>query len=252
VAVKVQNRRSGQTTARADQWQTAFDAPALLQGNCMDFATIRRRLLELDTACLCDTDKQLRVMDAAIRPLSLGLKLLGRARTVVCEEDFLTVIKALHDSQPGEVLVVDTHGSKRAVAGELFSKEAQRRGLAGLVVDGAVRDIAKIRAFGIPVYSRSILPASGTTRRIYATQVPIQCGGVTVNPGDVLFGDDDGIVVASEAQLAELIGAAEAIQKTEANVVARMERGESLLAQLNFEDHYRAIEAGSESKLKFG
>ncbi|HTT09604.1 MAG TPA: RraA family protein [Burkholderiaceae bacterium] len=218
----------------------------------MDFAAIRRRLLELDTACLCDTDKQLRVMDGAIRPLSLGLKLVGRAHTVVCEDDFLTVIKALHDAHAGDVLVVATGGSRRAVAGELFSKEAQRKGLAGLVVDGAVRDVAKIRTFGIPVYSRSIIPASGTTRRIFATQVPVECGGITVHPGDVLFGDDDGIVVASEAQIAGLIDAAEAIQRIEADVVARMERGESLLAMLNFDEHYRAIEAGRASKLGFG
>ncbi|HUL67389.1 MAG TPA: RraA family protein [Burkholderiaceae bacterium] len=218
----------------------------------MDFAAIRRRLLDLDTACLCDTDKQLRVMDAAIRPLSLGLKLVGLAHTVVCEDDFLSVIKALHDARPGEVLVVETRGSRRAVAGELFSKEAQRKGLAGLVVDGAVRDVARVRTFGIPVYSRSILPASGTVRRIFETQVSVQCGGVTVQPGDVVFGDDDGIVVASQAQIAGLIEAAESIQRIEANVVARMERGESLLAMLNFDEHYRAIECGRESKLKFG
>jgi len=218
----------------------------------MDFATLRRRLLELDTACLCDTDKYLSVLDAAIRPVSPGLKLVGRARTVVCEDDFLTVIKALHDALPDEVLVVDTRGSRRAVAGELFSKEAQRKGLAGLVVDGAVRDIAKIRAFGIPVYSRFVFPASGTTRRIFATQVPVQCGGVTVNPGDVLFGDDDGIVVGTEEHLAALVDAADAILDLEARTVARMERGESLLAMLNFDEHYRAIEAGRESKLRFG
>jgi hypothetical protein len=137
------------------------------------------------------------------------------------------------------------------VAGELFSKEAQRKGLAGLVVDGPVRDIAKVRGFGLPVYSRSICPASGTTRRIYATQVAIQCGGVVVQPGDVLFGDDDGIVVAGEAELVALIDAAEAIQKTEAQIVARMERGESLTSMLNFEAHYRAIEAGRDSRLAF-
>jgi RraA family protein len=217
----------------------------------MDYATMRQRLLALDTACLCDADKALRVMDGAIRPLAAGFKLVGRARTVVCADDFLTVIKALHDAQAGEVLVVDTQGSRRAVAGELFSKEAQRKGLAGLVVDGPVRDIAKVRGFGLPVYSRSICPASGTTRRIYATQVAIQCGGVVVQPGDVLFGDDDGIVVAGEAELAALIDAAEAIQKTEAQIVARMERGESLTSMLNFEAHYRAIEAGRDSRLAF-
>ena len=147
--------------------------------------------------------------------------------------------------------MVDTRGSRRAVAGELFTREALRRGLAGIVVDGAVRDTEKIRALSFPVYSRSVTPVSGTTRKIFATQAPIQCGGVTVNPGDVLFGDDDGIVVATPTELAALIPIGQTIQQTEDNALARMDRGESLLSLMNFEEHYRLIQANRESRLKF-
>ena len=227
----------------------------------MNFEEIKRRLLVLDTACVCDankalriadpTVKELRVIDPAIRPIRTGLKLVGRAHTVTCHEDFLTVIKGLRDAEPGEVLVIDTQGSRRAVAGELFPTEAARKNLAGIVIDGSCRDTKTIRTLDVPYYARSIIPIAGTTSKIFETQIPITCGGVIVNPGDIIFGDDDGIVVATTAQLSELIAIAEDIQKKEDLLLKKMAEGVSLLDMLNFDDHYASVSAGKASKLEF-
>jgi len=217
----------------------------------MQIEEIRERLTRLETSCLCDAKKMLRCLDPAIRPLSLGVKLVGRAFTVSCCNDFLTVIKALHDAAPGDVLVVDGQQGRTAPAGELFATEAKRKGLSGIVVDGAVRDVATIRAMQFPVYCRAIFPLSGSTAHIFTTQVPVSCGGVTVVPGDIVFGDDDGIVVASEAEIREMLPLAEAIQQKETEALQRMARGESLLGLLNFDEHLASISAGKDSQLRF-
>ena len=217
----------------------------------MQIDAICERLTRLETSCLCDAKKTLRCLDPAIRPLSLGVKLVGRAFTVSCCNDFLTVMKALHDASPGDVLVVDGQQGHTALAGELFSTEAKRKGLSGIVVDGAVRDVATIRAMQFPVYCRSIFPLSGSTSHIFATQVPVSCGGVTVVPGDIVFGDDDGIVVASEAEIIEVLPLTEAIQQKETEALQRMARGESLLGLLNFDEHLASISMGKDSQLRF-
>lgn len=217
----------------------------------MNFSEITTCLAKLDTASLADANKKLRVLDPQIRPVRTGLIMVGRAHTVRCKDDFLTVIKGLNDSVAGEVLVIDTGGSRAAVAGELFSVEASRRGLTGIVIDGACRDTSKLRTLPIPVYSRSVIPLSGTASSIFETQVPITCGGVTVNPGDMIFGDDDGVVVASVEELIEVIHMAETIQAKEALILRRMEAGESLLDMLNFNEHFQNIMDGKKSRLGF-
>lgn len=227
----------------------------------MNFEEIKQRLLALDTACVCDGNKaeraadptvtELRVIDPAIRPVRTGLKLVGRAHTVTCHEDFLTVIKGLRDAEPGEVLVIDTQGSRRAVAGELFPTEAARKGLAGIVIDGPCRDTKTIRTLDVPYYARSFNPIAGTTHKIFETQIPIPCGGVIVNPGDIIFGDDDGLIVGSIDELAAAIPIAEEIQRKEDLMLKQMASGVSLFEMLNFEEHYAAIRDGEESKLEF-
>ena len=193
----------------------------------------------------------LRVMASAIRPINPGLKLLGRAHTVSCHEDFLTVIKGLKEASAGEVLIIDSRGSQKALTGGLFPTESRRKGLAGIVIDGVCRDTQVIQQIGIPYYARGVHCVAGTTDRIFATQVPVTCGGVRVQPGEIVFGDDDGILVADDQQFAQLIPLAEQIKASEKRLIEKMGEGISLIDMLNFDEHCAALEASKPSNLRF-
>lgn len=209
------------------------------------------RLRLIDTASLSDAAKSLPVLPSTIRPLAAGLKMAGRAVTANADDDLMSVIGALQVAGPGDVLVVAAGVDGHAVAGELFGTEAFRRGLAGVVIDGMSRDTAALRRLGLPFYSRGVTPKAPGARKVPQVQLPVVIGGVEVRPGDLVVGDDDGIIVGSAADFAAIVDAAEAIQTREKALRISIENGFSLFDAMNFTEHADRLRAGQESTLKF-
>jgi 4-hydroxy-4-methyl-2-oxoglutarate aldolase len=204
--------------------------------------TIRAKLF---TSVLSDTLDGLgyrhQAMRPAIRPLDEEKVLVGRARTGFYMEVFHVApgenpyeleIKLIDDLHPGEVAVLGC-GAAETIApwGELLSTACLARGAAGCITDGLVRDIRAIRKLGFPVFHGGIGPLDSKGRgKIMAIDVPIACGGVHIAPGDLVFGDADGVICVPQA--IEQTAIAAALQKIEGEERTReaLARGEKLAA----------------------
>jgi 4-hydroxy-4-methyl-2-oxoglutarate aldolase len=204
------------------------------------------RLLEIEVSALCDADKGMPVLDPAIRAMVPDVRMAGPALTVVAADDHLPVFSALAEASAGEVLVIK--GDRLAVLGELFATEARRRGLAGVVIDGYCRDVAGLRRVGLPVFARGTIPASGSTASRTALREPVRVGGIDVQPGDIVFADDDGVVIAPASRIEAALETGEAIGRAERAILAS---GDSLHEQTNWAEHVEALDRGEQSSLAF-
>jgi RraA family protein len=210
------------------------------------------RLLAIEVSALCDADKTLPVVEPAIRAMVPDVRFAGPAFTVQAHNDHLPVMSALAEAQPGDVLVVATDGSTVAVFGELFATEAKRRGLAAIITDGFCRDVAGLRRLGLPAYARGTLPRSGTVVSRARLNVPVRFAGMGVHPGDIVFGDDDGLVIASAEQIAAALEVGEAIGRAEAAILEQTRSGRRSLHELtNWGQHVEKLDRGEESSLGF-
>lgn len=215
-----------------------------------DDLDLMQRTARVDTAAITDANKSLRVLPASIVPLSSNPHLLGPAVTADARDDLVSVLAGLEACVPGDVLVITSNGSN-AVAGELFAGEARRRGLAGIVIDGYCRDTGRLKNMALPIYARGATPRAATATSDARVNVPIMIGDVTVCPGDILLGDQDGIVVATKDELTAVIEHAESIQFTEEALLSSMDEGTMLFDKLNFTEHLQKIRTGQPSTLQF-
>jgi 4-hydroxy-4-methyl-2-oxoglutarate aldolase len=175
------------------------------------------------------------LLDPVIRPILPGARVAGRAVTVLCQAgDNLMIHAAVEHCRPGDVLVVATMSpSTDGMFGELLASALQARGVAGLVIDAGVRDVADLRAMGFPVWSRAVSAMGTVKASAGSVNVPVVVAGVLVRPGDVIVADDDGVVVVGLGSADRVVEFARQRIADEADKRERFRRGELTVDVMN-------------------
>lgn len=189
------------------------------------------------TATLGEAWPATRVIAAPLRPLTPGMSFAGTALTVQCRPgDNLALHRAIAVARAGDVLVVDYGGNvESGPFGEIMALACQMRGIAGLVIDGAVRDSIQIAALGFPVFARG-LNIRGTTKLDRGSiGDPVTLGGVTVQTGDVVLADADAVVTLDASDLDAAVAAARARADNETIMKDRLRAGETTLGILGLQ-----------------
>ena len=192
------------------------------------------RWRSVPVAVAVDLGRDIGQIDPAIRPLRPAGQqpaLFGRAVTALCEPpDFGAVLHALDVLRPGDVLVIAASGhAETAMIGDILGSHLRRRGGVGLVCDGAVRDTATLASWAdFPVYTRWVTPRGPSSAERGAVNLPVVIGGRLVTPGDLIIGDDDGLVALQPSTLRARIADAEAKLAREAEWRASLEGGRSV------------------------
>jgi RraA family protein len=171
-----------------------------------------KALAAMVTAHLSDNMNRMVAGGAALRPMHRGGKLCGPAFTVkVAPGDNLMVHKAIDVAAAGDVIVVDAGGEvTHAIIGDIMTSHAEKRGVAGFVVHGAIRDAAEIGARRFPVYARGVTHRGPYKNGPGEINAPVALDGMVVHPGDIIVGDADGVVAVPLAQAEEILALAQA------------------------------------------
>ncbi len=195
---------------------------------------LRQAFLQCSTSNVSDAMHRKGAMDAGIQARQVGPRIAGRAVTVfTADGDWAKTVEAIDVADEGEVIVIDQRGGQTAMWGELASTSCVEKGIAGVVTDGAVRDIDDIRAMEFPVWSRWVVPNAGEPKGHGQIGLEIQCGGQTVRNGDWIIADDMGVVVVPQEQAHEIANRSLEVHEKENRLREEIKRGKSLSSVLH-------------------
>lgn len=195
-------------------------------------ASIVEQFKGLAAANISDVQGKQNTFDARIKPAYLPMRhLCGTALTVKARPgDNLLSTKAIHMAQPGDVIVIaGGFDMNLSVWGGVMSNLAAAKGVAGVVTDALVRDVAETRAADLPVFSIGLTPVGPTKEGAGQINLPISCGGVIVNPGDIIVGDEDGVVVVRKEEAQSVLDRTRARMELESRWFAQIANGEMIL-----------------------
>ena len=200
-------------------------------------------LSRIPAAVISDAMGNLNTMDSGIHAMVSGCKIHGGACTAATRcGDFLPILKALSVARKGDVLVIDNQGkSDTALWGYICSLEAVNRGLSGIVIDGLVRDIEDIRKLKFPVFARGTTPRVAGRNSLGEVNVPIQCGGVVVYPGDMIVGDSDGVVVVLNEKIEEVLNISLRILTYEEDLIQKVKENKSQVDIFDLDNQFESL-----------
>jgi RraA family protein len=201
-------------------------------------ARLVKEIRTIRTSLLSDALGKGGAMDHDMQCLSANCRMAGPAVTVrVHTADILMVGITLSHCPKGSVLVIDGQGElNTALWGEVTTLAARLKGLQGVVIDGAIRDLYKIRHDKLPVFARGVVPNAGGVQYAGEFQVPVQCGGAIVHPGDWVVGDEDGVVVVPQDRLESVIEAAKRLAVVEKKIEDEVAKGKDLATLLRYHE----------------
>lgn len=194
---------------------------------------------QFSPATIHEAQGRLGALDYRIKPIQPGLKLCGPALTAQCHiGDNLMIFEAINLAKPGDVLVLSAgNNPNQGGFGDVLTAACIGRGIAGLVIDAGVRDGRGLRAIGFPVFSLGLCMKGTSKSTLGTVNNPVVIGGEFISPGDIICGDDDGVVVVRQ-EVKSLAKACAARDEQEAKLIELHKRGE-----INFEDFFATMRA---------